>query len=129
MAMMTPDFSQEFKPLAPGHYTARVKSYETKVSQKQERYIRWKLEVMGMDNTTIDMMTMLEGRGVGILKGFLKSCDGSYNDGAFDPDTYIGTRVGIEVVEAEFNGKKKAEVKKTYMVDASAPSAEADVQF
>lgn len=125
MAMIDPDFSQEFKPLEPGQYTARVKSYEKKTSQKGEGYIRWKLDVLDHD-TTIDMMTMYEGRGAGMIKSFLKNCDGAYDGGPFDPDTYIGSRIGIEVIEAEFNGKKKAEVKKTYMVDASA---EKDVQF
>jgi len=103
-----------------------VKSYETKTSQKGDRYIRWKLDVLDHDGATVDVMTMIEGRGAGMIKSFLKNCDGSYEGGAFDPDTYIGSRIGIEVVEAEFNGKKKAEVKKTYMVDASA---ESDVQF
>lgn len=126
MAMIEPDFSQEFKPLEPGQYTARVKSYETKTSQKGDRYIRWKLDVLDHDGATVDVMTMLEGRGAGMIKSFLKNCDGAYDGGPFDPDTYIGSRIGIEVIEAEFNGKKKAEVKKTYMVDASA---EKDVQF
>lgn len=132
MVMMTPDFTQEYKPLTPGNYTARVSAYKPGVSQKNEQYIKWKLEIMGMSGETIENVTMLEGRGAGLLKHFLKSCDGVYDGGPFDPDSYIGSRIGIEVGEREYDGKMQATVKKVYPADASADApvfTDADIPF
>ena len=134
MPKYSPDFSQEFKPLVPGSYTAIVKSYEEKTSQKGDIYLQWVLEVVESDYAggQIWLNTMMSGRGAGMIKHFLKTCDGVYDGGPFEADDYINSRVGIEVVEREYNGKKMMNVANVYPVEQTAdatPDFESDIPF
>lgn len=114
MAVITPDYSQETKPIDKGTYDARIKKFEMKKSQNTgDRYIMWTLEVTNGDHAgkTLSHNTMIEGRGAGLLKKFLKTIDQYYEDGPFDPEGYLGMRCGIEVGPEEYQGKTSMKIK------------------
>jgi hypothetical protein len=114
MPVVTPDYSEAFQPLAPGEYAARICGYDLKSSKNSgARYVNWGLEVTEGDRegAKIGYNTMIEGKGAGILQGFLKAIDPSYDGGPFDPQSYVGSRLVMTVVEEEYNGKINPKVK------------------
>ncbi len=135
MPKYSPDFSQEFKPLDPGTYTAKVDSFEEKSSQKDgSPYLQWTLEITdeAYAGSKVWNNTMLSGRGAGMLKHFLKSCDGSYDGGEFDPQDYVGSKLGITLENRDYKGKTVISVKEVFPLDpnASEPSfEESDIPF
>lgn len=135
MPKYSPDYSQEFKALDPGTYTARVDSFEEKSSKKDGTpYLQWTLEIVDESyaGAKVWSNTMLSGRGAGMLKHFLKSCDGVYEGGEFDPQDYVGSKLGVTIEHRDFNGKTMISVKEVFPIDgANVPSfeSESDIPF
>lgn len=110
MPTITPDFTEAVEstmsdePMPAGEYQVRVTDAEMKTSKAGNPYIKWKLQVFGMEgdlarfnNWPIFYNTMLTGRGAGILKSFLKCVMPEYEGGAIDTDEALGAECIVNV--------------------------------
>jgi hypothetical protein len=113
MPMLTPDYSQEIKEAPAGRHNVRIRSSQVKNSKNSgDRMIEWVLEICDGEaqGAIVRHTTMLEGKGAGLLKKFLKTIDPLYQEGPFDPATYNGLRCVVETMMQEYNGKHYARV-------------------
>lgn len=130
MPIFTPDFSEISKPIKPGKYPVRVADFAVARSQNTgEQYIKWDLEFIDGEFKGYKRQynTMLGGKGAGILKHFLGICIAGYDDGPFDPQTIVGTRMTALFAEEEYNGKVSVKIKSVFPLEESngnAPSFE-----
>ena len=108
--LITPDLSQavessESDSVAPGVYNVRVEKAELKDTQKGEKRINWTLRIFGAEgeyarfnNWTVFYSTMIQGKGVGMLKSFYKACTGTELSGEFDATSLFGKELQVTVV-------------------------------
>ena len=98
--MYNPDYSEAFDSPVPGSYRVMVSGWEEKTSQKGAKYLSWKLTIKDHAKYTGAVLfhrTMLSGKGAGILKSFLRSADTSYNDGGFDPQSFVNKELVVTI--------------------------------
>lgn len=102
MPNLMPNYSEavESTPIPAGEYNARVVGYEIKESAKGDKYISWRLQIFNseVENTndrSLFHVTMLSGKGAGILKSFLKACLGHDGSEGFDPENCLGAEVAV----------------------------------
>lgn len=92
--LIQPDFTEAQDSFTPGEYMFRVVSVEQKTSQKDQPYLNWTLEQIGSEEPKNNgrkhwYVTMLAGRGAGMLKDFYKACTGETLEGEFDTEQLI----------------------------------------
>ncbi len=139
MLPVTPNFSeaQDFSPISIGDHVVRAIGVGADRSKKDHGhiYLKWNLEVMdGPEATkTVNLITMTEGKGAGILKNFLEMLNPSFNGGEFDAHKYLN-RPFIAVIGHKPSDKNPdqmfAEVKNFKplpTLPVSAPSFQGDV--
>ena len=110
MPVVQPDFSESFPQMTPGIYICTIASCDLRTSKNGNRYISWKLETE-QDKHTVYYTTMVEGRGSGMLKHFIRcALDPSYEGGGFNTDDLIGKHLvaHLGIKEIESNGKRKS---------------------
>lgn len=97
---ITPDFS-EVVELKPGSYKARLADCESKQSQKGDMYLRWKLEIVGNDDTRLNgkvfsHMTMVTGPGARNFRALVRAAvDPNYEGGPVDTDQLLGKEIAV----------------------------------
>ena len=106
---ITPDFSEAVEsasgePIPNGVYRTRITDSVVKESKRGQKYISWKLNIVGADgelarwnNWPVYHSTMLEGKGAGMLKQFYKAALGEEPTGAFDTEMLLGKEVVVAV--------------------------------
>lgn len=115
MAKVTPNYSEaaEYLPLEEGEYSCEILSCEAKVSKQGNRYLNWKLKTL--TGNSLYYTTVIEGRGAGMLKHFLKCALGNYDQGEFDTDELIHRMVNmyltVKEVETDRGKSRYFEVK------------------
>jgi hypothetical protein len=122
--LVTPDFSEETKPIEAGDYAVRVLGHTFKTSRNTgAKYLTWGLEVLSGEHEgkKLSHNTMLEGKGAGILRKFLNAARPGYDGSAFDADLYIGTRLIAKVgPEKGTDGREYMKVKDVAPLDQGA---------
>ena len=132
MPLLQPDYSQAviFGEPKPGVYDCQIVSYEGKMSQSNEKYLQWKLKVIGLEKLPdVYYTTMMEGRAAGMPKHFLKCVLNDYSDGAFDPDQLIGKLVQMELGVKEIDKRTGGTMKVFDVKRVSKPESEEDIPF
>ena len=114
MALVTPDFTESQDPIEAGEYTMRVTGVEEKTSQAGAKYLSWTLETFNEQDPKNNgrkhwHITMLEGRGAGMLKQFYTACTNEALEGAFDTEQLIGRELAVVInVDDEGRARTKA---------------------
>jgi hypothetical protein len=97
--LVTPDLSEEIKPIEPGIYSARITSGEVKVSKRGQNMIKWTFSLFGREDVfgrTVTMHTMLSGPTISKLKQLYKAATGEdLPNGDFDTDILLGKEVTL----------------------------------
>ena len=97
--LVTPNYSETQDPLEPGEYYARITKCEKKTGKTSgAAYLNWTLNTFNEEDAkNNDRMfwhiTMLEGKGAGMLKTFYKAATGKDQEGALDWDELMGKEV------------------------------------
>lgn len=104
MALVTPDYTDAQDQIEPGEYFTRITKCEQKTSQKGSQYLNWTLETFNEDDSKnngrmVWYTTMLEGRGAGMLKQFIKTITGEEPGAKFDTDEMIGKEMKAVLME------------------------------
>ncbi len=117
--IIQPDFS-DVAELIPGAFNARVTKWEQKESQANPGnfYINWTCDVFGCEDEKLNgqkfwHMTMITGRGAGILKTFYKAVmHKELEKGeSFDPEDFLGKEFRVVLVNDSYEGQDRIKVK------------------
>lgn len=100
--LVNPDFSDAQDPIEPGEYFVRIEKCEQKTSKNGNAYLNWTLKTFNEEeeknnDRAMWHTTMLEGRGAGMLKDFVKAATGEPPAGSFDTEELIGRELKVVV--------------------------------
>lgn len=102
--LVTPDFTESQDTFTPGEYMFRVTGVEQKTSKNDQPYLNWTMEQINAADPKNNgrkhwHITMLAGRGAGMLKDFYKACTGETLEGQFDTEQLIGKELIVVLGE------------------------------